>query len=1324
MKKLISMMFLSSVLLVKATPAFGIFPDFTPLAPVAPQLCFQCIPATISTVSGTYNVYKESINRFTSTENITKITKSFSSYLLDLGRSKFSTLMQDEASRKKVISYSRTIEDCKIAGTISDPIVVSDAFDKLFLQYPSLNSSVKLNYERKGKEMLDDGTIEMAITTREMSRELQAMLAQLDNIEKCIVAGEDCSAEGLESYNCQKENTEDELCLWRNALLAVRIYDKIMRYNEFLVSMNAQYESVRSIGDDVKIRSFEAKKEAEKQNVSSADDVINNLPSNVISVGSTIPSVYASVDTSGLFEELDDAGIRSTFEGREEEFASLAVISEAKKVLMEAVKAHNYKQILPSYLRSLKDYDEMALYHDKTIENLLTSEECIQRYLSKYYNNPGEAFLGSKCQKGAGGVYVCHYSPEKKWNDTDDFRSEGHGDTKCWDNESYACYTACASSRAETEGIYGWLRSMHKSAKVEMTVSKDSDNYMTSGYKTDLTGTVPSMSNANDSANDAYKGDNKGENTKSFKKPSVEEEVHKETRISSLLNWTVGAEAAKMIDDETINKSTTFGTITSPNKLWNDQKIFYDMYIDGKYKNMIDYVMHTPMLKTFVPFSEKINEVFIYSPVIDSATGIVTLTADQQRKETAKKLEELSKMSEDDTPISTILAKEKADLTKLTSDFEYNISELNKNKTLNYNDLDRYSSQLSDARDALNNAEDQISYSDTSTGRTEEYLEMGKPLERVKGVDYPAKRMRNQNIADNNKVKEDAELVKLQMEAKVEGLDSKINASRRRITAINQAIQTARSTYVLNYATIENKYRGELASAIEAYNTSELRKHIETLLTTNPVINVADAIEKAIRIYISNKIKEAHEEIKNLPDEELYRTGDRVVEIHNELLENLENITLEELKKDAEALSALASINEKYLEHFELAAEMFVPLVTESKKEDTEYFVGAIARARDFTTPKKPIEFRSAPLREIFHFDVEDYNAVFKSEDILVGNSFLMSGIEIPSIWREILKYRPFVEKEFDFNEFLKTHGKPEALTASSGIYPCAIDTGIVTATPNGGLALATNVATPVEKCVHLRSISSDTILDIGADTETEICKNHHLPCTEDVSLWSDNSELSQIVTYTESMNLKHLTFNESIQRAIKMLSEADKVGEDPQDTLAYYHANRVLFTTNQFGDYLTQIEISETAHQALEEISLTIKEVEDSIKNMLMEIDERVVTPDYSLRTHYEQTIDVLERYKTTKMNQVKEMIGRIVGNSESIQSNIDALKHGLKVLEKDKDEVVSITITDDLNELEEKINEALANDSVSSVYQQKGSEEFKKQIRSLQPPYCAVYF
>ena len=203
-----------------------------------------------------------------------------------------------------------------------------------------------------------------------MNKELRTMLAELDNIEKCLVAGEDCSEQGMEQYNCQQDGAEDKVCIWRNALTAGRIYDKIMRYNEFLSAMNAQYNAVRGINSLAKVREFEEDNESENSSGGEKQSYLQDIRQapayRVASASSVIVVMNASADTKmeSKYDTLDDAGVPSPLEGKEKEYGSMVTISAAKTALNNALRAHNFKQSLPQYRHVFETYNNFKAYYE------------------------------------------------------------------------------------------------------------------------------------------------------------------------------------------------------------------------------------------------------------------------------------------------------------------------------------------------------------------------------------------------------------------------------------------------------------------------------------------------------------------------------------------------------------------------------------------------------------------------------------------------------------------------------------------------------------------------------------------------------------------------------------------------------------------------------------------------------------------------------------------------------------------------------------------------------------------------------------------------
>ncbi len=63
---------------------------------------------------------------------------------------------------------------------------------------------------------------------------------------------------------------------------------------------------------------------------------------------------------------------------------------------------------------------------------------------------------------------------------------------------------------------------------------------------------------------------------------SKEEQIAKENREVDLIPWQIGAEASKLL----VEAPEKWGMSNNSFPIWNDVKIFYNQYLDGKYANI------------------------------------------------------------------------------------------------------------------------------------------------------------------------------------------------------------------------------------------------------------------------------------------------------------------------------------------------------------------------------------------------------------------------------------------------------------------------------------------------------------------------------------------------------------------------------------------------------------------------------------------------------------------------------------------------------------------------------------------------------------------
>lgn len=1319
MKKIIYILaFLSSAFISRSASAA--WPDFTPLMPMAPQLCFQCTPATISTLTTTITQIQQMRQKFNGANMMTMFTQAAKGYAVELGKSKFNDLRQSLSKRKKVVSYSRTIEDSKktVADKIEDEGKVQEAFIKLFLQYPSKNGGVKSRYDDYGRQLKMDSTMEMYVTAREMNKELRTMLAQLDNIEKCLVAGQDCSEEGLEEYNCQKEGKEDEVCLWRNALTAVRIYDKIMRYTLFLNAMNAQYDAIKNINGNAIVLEYDAAEDKSGEKKSSSAEIYLNRETKVTSYHKTITVASASTDDS-MFDDLSGAGLQSPVEGKDAEFESLEIISDANDNLNQAVIAHNYKQLLPKYREVFKTYHEMQKHHAQAERYLNESKSCVMGYLSRYYKDGSEAWTGEKFDK-----VTAIESAETK-NGT--------------------LYKGTAD-----KGIHAWLMSLYKEFQTEesneqedvyeaaISENQDEDQedtiYMSEEIDQTITGTA-SVDDIKKNGQESSQKDSEGKNVKTYKKPSIEDDMYAEARKNALVNWTIGAEVSAKINSDAIKGKSDFGEMTGKRDIWNDQKHFYDAYLSGKYENMKNYVDEIHLLSLLSSNALSFNDKRQYKDITDDS-GKVIKTAAQQKEENKNSINKfisLIKAGPTTETIDKLLTEEQKNLDNLTNAYRANLKSLQNRKSSIYSQMDNDSTKLSDIRDELNEHNDTIGNTEASNPKSEDALDYGSTLERGSTVSLMRKTF-SESVKNGEDKRQEALKQKTILTAKTSGLEKSIDNGRAELENIDKQIQELQAKYIKDYSSAQNQYKQSIDKAVSEYKDkmTAYKAAINIIFAKTPILSsihniVADASAKA-----QKKIDEAYNNIQGMGDKIYLPDNEDVGKIHKQMLKELREIDVS------------GSVTGSLI-FAEAMQDVFAKIASEDKENaDSDYFVGIVERERDFTTPKNSV-LQTAPLREIFHFDADDYDAVLKYKkggvdsnpenvvDItLAGPSFSESGLELPEIWQNVLKPRPFVEKELDLEKFLATDSN---VFWAAGLYPCKTEQGYYL-TANANEYLLAEPLSASRNCVNL-SVEKDKGKLVATDNEAGEGNKLNTKTRVDTKSWSDASELGQLVQIVEEnaislgklglLKVKKLTFNPAFNAAVVALRKSADVEENDEDAnfdLDYYIASRAMFGTNQFGDYLDNMENEKTLAEVVAQQELQVEDVKANLQKMFEDLGY-TLSEDFDLMNDadYKKAADTLEEHKTGNLRRLKELIDNMKGTAEMVNTNKERLLHGVAVLEKDSEEKVQISAEEDLVELDEKIKTSEANDAVLDVYDQEGQKSLDKQLARMHSPYCAVY-
>lgn len=1240
--------------------AEALFYDYTPLMLTSLQFCGQCTPSAISDVTTSIEMAKKMSDEYKKLSSVKDILRKLESYGLSLGRSLFNSEALRGTAREKVISYSRTIKKCKIAD-MDDATSVQAAFKKLFLQYPSDDPTIMAAYHDKLEQFKEDTVVEMYITATEMDKELQVMFAQLDNIEKCLVLGEKCEEEELQEYNCQSGDTEDKVCLWRNALTAVRIYDRLMRYNEYLTAMLAQMNATDNVGF------YAIPKEYQKDKHS--NNMLLPQKTQIVSV-----SGESIMENAFELEEIETAGVVSSLAGKEEDLKNQTILAESLAAIDEARRMHNLKQQLPNMKDSFVTYNKVKAEHEKTLKHVIQSHYCALSYMDGSYKNEEAVWLGN-CSLGEQ-YFECKYNPEKSLDD--DTPSFGLFDGKCGTEK---CYYMELGDYYKVGGTGGWLANMYKEINADLnpTSARYSKAAEESGQKNILhmsaqDGDFPAGGKSslamNDNIENSSSGEDEGENNElklQINEEGILEDVlDREARAADLLTWSLGASLNQQIAADTVSATPKLGEAKDKFPLWVDQMNFYNQYIDEKYNNIGEYIKTEPLYEILVNIGLVVNKTYEYTDDVNS-NGIVVKSKEAKRQEVKNKLQELlNGLMEDSSEkavakVAALIAQEEAKLKSITDNYLSERRSLEEHRKSLFAKLESVSIKLDKARDDLSKANDDITTADEAMPidtAGEEYVKKQKPKDKktekerfvrhdLPVEEYPQYKEYNEDNKNQAESKKQAEALKAGLTGQIKSYESERENIRAAIDADEEKIDELRGKYVVKYYEQIQKNNVDIDD-ISADRLSAAEKAVAAAISEYPVLAIAQENMEKIR---ENALKELEVLIEKLnamkESKEIYyaENNPTVVGLHDEFIAKIAG------NGNSGSQDEISG----------LLASMFSD-VAENSGADDKYFVGIIPQKKDFAAPKAPVKFSSAPVREIFHFDIEDYDSIDKhfdsGEDIpetnenvlLVGQIFIDSyqssvddyvtvtnkyehkddveiepTMDFPEIWYYVLKNRSFEEKQIDLHKFLNSGNNEGVTFLRSGIYPCeagGANMDVVSTDSYPWAAYSSGGKEAINECMY-----------IDGKKDLEANQNIHIKSSTSAEL-KGASELGQILDYIEKAEVVpgpipvikktgRLTFRQELQHAVYIINEYGGMDEN-SDYTPYYLYRRAMLDTNVFGDFLNNVASENKAREGMENVKNQIYGNPEA-KVLVNEICNAVNKSGYALKINEDYSTEVV---------------------------------------------------------------------------------------------------
>ena len=1377
MKKFVLLYFCGMMFSFNANAAY---PDLTPLSDVAPQVCAPCTSEKVQMYKSAYETVKSVSSREGLKQKFGEVEAHAKKYALDKGKDFVNNKLKKKKNKddNKPISYTRVIKKTKT--DVEDVNAVKDSFKKYFLYVPSKNEEIQASYKEKREQFVEDTTIELYIISKEMDKELKVMISQLDLIKKCVIEGDDeeCKNQGLEEYNCQKdEGAEDEMCYRRNMLMVAQIYDTIMKYNEYLIAMRSQYEAVRAIGSSVKPEEPADKKSKTTSLSNYIEDTVGYASEEI----DDEPLVVEKLPDSEFdFVDNNKTGAKTPLADKQDDIKAMAVFEEAQQHISNAFESHNLKQQLPEFKRVFDTYHNMEKMHAKAVENLQASEQCVVNYLNKRYPNNGEKVWLDNCVLDEGDGYVCKYSPSKSATDTAE--SEGLYDVLCPDNPSQKCYKLAPTAYNEIGGMSGWLINMYLNAKDELSDDvPDSENYVVAAASTDA-------------PQDRNIGPGTGAYSAEYLKKQIENgdilmDTYKEKmRVLSRLPYSIGVLANNEINKDTngTGGKSKFGVETVPFKLWNDQINFYDQYIDGKYENIEAYLENAPMFENMLNLGLKINETYEYEAQRD-ASGMIAKSVEAIRKEVAEAINALLGQITDDSQekvalVDKLLLDEDEKLNQILSDYHEKLEDLDKKRFALYKQLEDINIKTAETHEEITKQDAVINYAEGYNAVAEKGAEMDKDYQNPENPHKTNEAVFNENIAEQQNKEASAESARdvaiNQLNTTSSSRDEVLNA----IIAVEREIIALKHEYVLAYFNAESKYKTDIEDIVRSTEISNTAKIVSEAKSSFIVLQEAEMVMKLIRDYAVKQVEKAYTEIDKLKkDKSIYyaENNPKVVAIHSEMMKKITDPKVEDIVAELQLDDTAKTLLTKYAS---MITGVFSDICDETTcyEPDKEYFVGLIEQKKDFAAPKAAVEFSSAPMREVFSFGLEDMNYVdyYATKDfkldadmqimgvgeadistddakiLLLNRSLLDSGVEMPEIWKIVLSHRPFVQKEIDFRKFLGNPVDDHVEVQNSGIYPCKSGDEVITVQNAKNATYALGNAGGYDNIPQCQTI----VKDGGKyfDREAPTGKNEISVGSQAVVLSNPTSELGQILEYKEILvnrigadglpltdqfgtmvlqkNISYLTLNESLLYALKYLAS---IKDENDINEKYYFYKRVLPQNSQFGDYLMKVDLERAALEAKEKIknkiysaNVTDMVIVNSLYKSFSEMGYDFDRNDFDLskEDYYKQAENLLNARKEDNIRQAKAILAENEGlnltSDEMVKRKEDLLKQ-ISLLELDSEELIQINGPETIDEVAEEIKVQKTDAAVRELASKidEGEKELAERIKNSAPAYCSSY-
>lgn len=984
----------------------------------------------------------------------------------------FMPTKKEQQNKETAVPGSKKIATSKIAD-IEKPSSVKEAFYKLFLTYPSNKTDVNDAYRQKAKEFYQDTVIEAYVAARELEKELNELEQKFKELSPSLVTGENTSNGA--------EPGDDNNGTWKNAYTAYNTMNELLKITEELAAMRAQLEAAYAVQENIppKAKDDQQKSSAilERGDMQLASTfsrsgsetlafaqlidfnnnqarTISNQPVVSSNGGASITSfaqqkqaraveasrqeaigLFSSQNASGetasvdnkestedkttgrssliTFVEAPKPEISSPYEGNEEKFEELNKLDPLFEKATRALEVHNLIQSLPSYKENASKYNRFKQLHDKSVEMLGLSDKCVLQYLGRYYTDPEKVWSGGSIS-----------------------------------DEDMANYDM-------RKGISAWAITAFEVAKAEKTAGMDNNDGIIS--EVDVVETTD-MSNRSENEKEYEKKAKE----KNLSNPNDDEKANAINRETEMVAWKIGAEAAKKLAEDQYSGSPQWGSVKTPFPIWNDQKNFYNQYIDGKYNNIKEYLAALQFNKVALDIAQELNNILTEDPEVRA------YNANELGKLAGYVSEDDNSNEDENNTVTEVAEQKKAAMDNALKARDNALKPLEEQRESIKADIDKQVEILNSFNERINQLKQGKLTAQSETEDNQVLLEQANDVAaygRANGEedtgDSLAQAFAKESIKESQADEAAAgpEIEKYQALAKTQ--EEKINKLKEQLSQVEEQIQKVKEDYVRKVQELEEQYAIAMEAAKQKVKESKAIKAAKTLLSiysenvekpvlgdligTGPVkgiIGKAEGLISDTKSYAVEAVEKARQDLYKLGDD-LYlpKSSSMVVKRHSELMNELQNIPPEKLMEAISSLKELggaSGITQALTTLFQKVVTQKACADGRCDVADEEYFLGLLPKDKDFAAPKAAPETYMPPVREVVRFDSVNYGNIPQTADgIVTKKDFLNYGEEIPLIWQKILQDDIFVEQGVNLSGILDAGSGREASFMRGGRYPC-----------------------------------------------------------------------------------------------------------------------------------------------------------------------------------------------------------------------------------------------------------------------------------------------